>query len=147
MDGEKPKNADQWQIVLDYVMFQDEMRKFIVKWNHAGQELGFPKFTYTYGSLYTEISFVYGLIINVKKITNEWAFISREVTELFPHGIDVSKLTRDKAEIGKIIQAIDFNTSRIRLGAQRLKLQDLMVKLSQSDGEISEKIKNLLRVI
>ncbi|SDX43319.1 AAA domain-containing protein [Nitrosomonas oligotropha] len=144
VDGEKPKNVEQWQIVLDYVMFQDEMRKFIIKWNHAGQELGFPKFTYTYGSLYTEISFVYNLITSAKKITNEWTFLSREVTELFPHGIEVSKLARDKVEIVKTIQAIEFNTSRISLGSQRLKLQDLMVKLTQSDGEISKNIRKFI---
>lgn len=144
VDGEKPKNGEQWQIVLDYVIFQDEMRKFIIKWNHAGQELGFPKFTYTYGGLYREISSVHYLITTAKKITTEWTFIRREVTELFPHGIDVSKLARDKVEVVKIIQAIEFNTSRISLGAQRLKLQDLMIKLSQSDGEISETIKKFI---
>lgn len=146
VNGEKPKNEEQWQIVLDYVMFQDEMRRFIIKWNHAGQEFGLPKFTYSYGSLYADISNVYHLITNAKKITSEWNFISREVTELFPHGIDVSKLARDKMEIVKIIQAIDFNTSRIGLGAQRLKLQDLMVKLSQTDGEITEKIKKFIEI-
>lgn len=67
VDGEKPKNEEQWQLVLDYVIFQDEMRKFIIKWNHAGQEFGLPKFTYTYGSLYSEISFIHYLITNTKK--------------------------------------------------------------------------------
>ena len=142
MDGEIPKHAEQWQLVLDYVVFQDEMRKFIIKWNHAGQELGLPEFTYTYGSLFKEIQSAYSFITNAKHVVKEWKFVSQEISELFPHGIDIIKLPKNIAEIERTIQAIELNTSRISLGAQRLKLQDLMDKLKQSDGEISGNIRN-----
>ncbi len=144
VDGEIPKTVEQWQLVLDYVTFQNEMRKFVIKWNHAGQELGLPELEYVYGSLFKEIQSVHSLIANAKQVANKWDFLHQEIIELFPHGVDVSKLTKDRAKIDKIIQAIKLNISRISLGSQRLKLQDLINKLKHSDGLVSEKLRQFI---
>lgn len=145
VEGETPKDAESWQLVLDYVSYQDEVKKFIVKWNHAGQELELPEFTYQYGNLYKDIQTVQKSISNARHTAGEWSSISREISEIFPHGIDVPKIVKSKSEIDKTINAIELNTSRISLGAQRIKLQDLMEKLKQSDGDIAATISNFVK--
>lgn len=141
IEGGEPKDKEQWQLVLDYVSFQDDMRKFIIKWNHAGQELGLPELEYGYGKLFKDVQSVQQLILNAKQAAEKWSLLSREIAALFPHGIDVASVIRSRSEIDNTIQAIELNTSRISLGAQRLKLQDLMEKLKQSEGDISNKIR------
>jgi very-short-patch-repair endonuclease/HPt (histidine-containing phosphotransfer) domain-containing protein len=140
IDGEEPKGKEQWKLILDYVSFQDNMRRFIIKWNHAGQELGLPEFEYSYGNSFRDIQSIQRLLSDAKQIAKNWNSLSQEIAELFPHGIEVSRVIKSRSEIDKTIQAIDLNTSRISLGAQRLKLQDLMDKLKQSEGDISNSI-------
>lgn len=144
VEGEPPKDTKMWQSVLDYVNYQDDMRKFIIKWNHTGQELELPEFEYHYGSLFKDVQSAQKLISDARIVAGKWKFLNREIIELFPHGIDVSKIVRSKSEIDKTIQAIELNTSRISLGAQRIKLQDLMEKLKQSDGDIANNIRTFV---
>jgi len=145
VEGEVPKDTKMWQSVLDYVNYHEDMRKFIIKWNHAGQELELPEFVYHYGSLFRDVQSTQKLISDAKLVADKWAFINREIIELFPHGIDVSKIIQSKSEIDKTIQAIELNTSRISLGAQRIKLQDLMEKLKKSDCDIANKIRTFVK--
>ncbi len=145
VEGEPPKDTKMWQSVLDYVNYQDDMRKFIIKWNHAGQELELPEFEYRYGDLFKDLKSTHNLILDTRSAADQWSFLKKEIIELFPHGIDVSQIIRSKEEIEKTIQAIKLNTSRISLGAQRIKLQDLMGKLNKSDGDIANEIKKFVK--
>jgi len=141
IEGEPAKNVEMWQSILDYVNYQDDIRKFIRKWNHAGQELELPEFEYRYGDLFKNLQSTHDLIVDIRSTVGQWKFLKKEIMELFPHGIDVSQVVRNKEEIGKTIEAIELNTSRVSLGAQRIKLQDLMEKLNNSDGEIANNIR------
>ena len=141
IEGEPPKDTEMWQSILDYVNYQDYVRKFIRKWNHAGQELELPGFEYRYASLFKDVQSTHKLISDARSVADQWNFLNKEIAELFPHGIDVSEIVRSKEEIEKTIQAIELNTSRISLGAQRIKLQDLMEKLNKSDGDIANEIR------
>lgn len=145
VEGEVPNDTKIWQSVLDYVNYHDDMRKFIIKWNHAGQEFELPEFVYNYGELFKDVQSTEKLISDAKLVADKWEFISREIIELFPHGIDVSKIIQSKSEIDKTIQAIKLNTSRISLGAQRIKLQDLMEKLKISNCDIANKIRTFVK--
>ncbi len=147
IEGEAPKGMESWQLILDYVTYQNDMKKFIVKWNHAGQELALPEFTYQYGSSFRDIQNVQKSISNAKRIAGKWNSISQEIGELFPYGIDVPKIVRSKPGVDKAIKAINLNISRISLDAQRIKLQDLMKKLNQSDGDITNRISIFIKKI
>lgn len=141
IEGEPPKDTEMWKSILDYVNYQHDIRKFIRKWNHAGQELELPEFEYRYGSLFKDVQSTHKLISDARAVASQWSFLNKEIIELFPHGIDASEIVRSKEEIEKTIQAIELNTSRISLGAQRIKLQDLMEKLNKSDGDIANEIR------
>ena len=147
IEGEPPKDTEMWQSILDYVNYQDDVRKFIRKWNHAGQEIELPEFEYCYGSLFKDVQSTHKLISDARSVAGQWNFMNNEIIELFPHGVDVSEIVRSKAEIEKTIQAIELNTSRISLGSQRIKLQDLMEKLNKSDGDIANEIRIFVKSI
>lgn len=141
VNGELPTKTEQWQLALDYIIFQENIRKFTTKWNHVGQELDLPELSYTYGSLFKDGQLIHNLMSKAEKIANELDFIKKEILELFPHGVDVSILSKSKPEIKKVFDAIKLNTSRISLGVQRLKLQDLTGKVKNSSGNISQEIR------
>lgn len=145
VEGEIPKDTKTWQSVLDYVNYHEDIRKFIIKWNHAGQELDLPELEYRYASSFKDGQSTHKLISDAKLVADNLDFINGEIIELFPHGIDVSKLIQSESEIDKTIQAIELNTSRISLGAQRIKLQDLMEKIKTSDGDIANEIRTYIK--
>jgi len=66
IEGEAPKDTEMWQSILDYVNYQDDIRKFIRKWNHAGQELELPEFEYRYGSLFKDVQSTHKLISDAR---------------------------------------------------------------------------------
>jgi very-short-patch-repair endonuclease len=141
IEGEPPKDIETWQSILDYVNYQDDVRKFIKKWNHVGQELELPEFKYRYASLFKDVHSTHKLISDAREVASRWDFLKKEIMELFPHGVDASEIAQSKEEIEKTIKAIELNTSRISLSAQRIKLQDLMEKLNKSDGDIANEIR------
>jgi hypothetical protein len=97
--------------------------------------------------LFKDVQSVQQLITRTKRLAEKWGFLNQEIIELFLHGIDASQIVKSRSEIDKTIQSIELNTSRISLGAQRIKLQDLMEKLKRSDGDIANKIRMFLENI
>ena len=144
VDGEIPTNQQQWRQVLDYTTFQDNAKKFAEKWNHAGQEIGLPKFVYRYGGKFGNIYNTCEWINKAKGIASRHSALRQEVKLLFPVGIDATSLGADRSEIDKTIHAIEQNLSCINLQSQREKLTDLTNKLENSDGEIAEELRNFI---
>lgn len=141
VDGDKPNKIEDWGLVKDYVEFQINVRKFIVKWNHLGKEIDLPVLSYSYGDDFKEIQNIHKLVNNASQIAKkELNIIKSEAKELFPHGINIENLALNKNEIERLIISIELNTSRITLGSQRLKLKDLTNKLKESDGDISNRM-------
>jgi very-short-patch-repair endonuclease len=141
IDGEHPRSADQWEIVRNYMQFQDDVKKYMIKWNHIGEELSLPKLSYEYGSNVKALQATYKDISDARNIAeNTWISVKNELCELFPHGINTDDLLFKRSEIDKTIKAIELNTSRITLGTQRLKLDSLINKLKQSDSPIADEM-------
>lgn len=145
INDERPKIPEEWKIVKDYIDFQSNAKKFVVKWNHLGNELDLPILESKYGKSYREFQDINSQVDRVNKsidILNN--IILDEAKELFPHGVVFEKLSIDANEINKLIRAINLHTSRILLGSQRIKLEYLIKKLSESDGQISKDIEAFL---
>jgi len=141
VDGDYPRSADQWEIVRTYMQFQDDVKRFIVKWNHIGQELALPKLSYEYGSNVKTLQTTYKDINDVKNIAqNIGISVKNELGQLFPHGLSLDDLLHKRSEIDKTIKAIELNTSRITLSSQRFKLNDLVARLKQSDTPIAQEM-------
>ncbi|MDX9963131.1 AAA domain-containing protein [Desulfobacter postgatei] len=145
VDGEEPKNTEQWQLVKDYILFQNNIRKFTVRWNHAGQELDLPNLSFSYGELFKTGQSIHDLICKAEEAAHQWEATKKEISTLFPHGVAINNLLKNKTEIEKVLESIDVNTSRISLGAQRIKLQDLTDKIKNAEGEVSVKLRNFIQ--
>ena len=112
-----------------------------IKWNHIGEELALPKLSYEYGSNVKALQATYKEISDARNMAeNTWITVKNELCELFPHGLSTDDLLFKRSEIDKTIKAIELNTSRITLGAQRLKLDDVVNKLKQSDAPIADEM-------
>ena len=145
VEGEYPSETEEWLLVVDYLVFQDDVKKFITRWNHIGEELELPVLMHTFGDSFREPQSIHDQLVQIEKfVKKDWLFIKSEITELFPHGLKVDLLPYDKKEVDESIKAIELNTSRVSLGAQRSKLQNLVNTLTNSDGEISKEICNFL---
>ncbi|HAR33464.1 MAG TPA: hypothetical protein DCR95_05065 [Desulfobacter sp.] len=144
VDGEEPKSTEQWQLAKDYILFQNNIRKFTVRWNHAGQEVDLPNLSFSYGELFKTGQSIHDLISKAEEAAQQWEATKSEVAVLFSHGVTINSLLKSKTEIEKVLEAIEVNTSRIRLGAQRIKLQDLTDKIKNSEGEVSVKLRNFI---
>ncbi len=143
--GDLPEGSEQWQLVSDYLAFQDDVRRFIVTWNRIGEELELPELNYKFGSLFKELQVLHRNIYEAEQISKRtWTHIKSELGLLFPHGIEIERLPFDMNEIAKTLKAIGLNTSRIRLGSQRLKLKDLGEKLNRCEGDITDKVKQFI---
>jgi len=141
VDGEHPRSADQWEIVRNYMQFQDDVKKYTIKWNHIGEELSLPKLSFEYGSSFKDLQTTNKDIVDAKNVAQViWKSVKNDLNELFPHGISTDDLLYKRSEIDKTIKAIELNTSRITLSAQRLKLDDLVNKLKQSDSPIAHEM-------
>lgn len=137
MDSGHPNTPEQWKIVQNYLQFQDDVKKYVIKWNHIGEELSLPKLSYEYGSTFKALQNINKDIVDAKNVAQIiWKSIKNDLSELFPHGISTDELLIKRSEIDKTIKAIELNTSRITLGAQRLKLDDLVYKLKQSETRL-----------
>jgi Cdc6-like AAA superfamily ATPase len=147
IDGEHPRSPDQWEIVRNYMKFQDDVKKYMIKWNHIGEELSLPKLSYEYGSNVKALQSTYKVISDARNIAeNIWISVKNELCELFPDGISTDDLLFKRNEIDRTIKAIELNTSRIALGAQRLKLDDLVNKLKQSDSPIAHEMLEFVNI-
>ena len=145
VEGEKPTSHDQWRLVRNYIDFQEEVRQFIIKWNHLGQEFDLPELTFRFGSHNKKLKVLNENIKSVKQINkNMWSDIHKLFTELFSHSLVLNRLYEDKIQVEKIIKAIELNISYIRLNSQRIVLESLLKKIIQCDGEVTKRLKNLI---
>lgn len=145
VEGEHPSGVEQWLLVIDYLAYQEEAHKFITRWNHIGEELDLPVLKHDFGSSFREPQAVHDQLVQIENfVKKDQVFVNSEITELFPHGLKADLLPYKKKEVDDAIKAIDLNTSRVSLGAQRSKLQSLVDTLTNSDSEISEKILSFL---
>lgn len=144
VDGEFPQDNKQWQLILIYIEYQNNVRKFISQWNHISQEFDLPKFTYQYGDNFRALQDCYDLMSQAKIMAEKSSSIYQEITTLFPHGINANTLFNSQKEIEKAIEAIQVNIAQDTFANKRNSLDNLIRILNQSDGEIVENIKHFL---
>lgn len=140
LNGSKPTTPEEWQIVLDYVHYQDQMRKFFSRWNHVGQELGLPNFSYAFGEHFKDFFDLLGLIKLSKNVETLWPNMKAEISILFPYGVSIDELPYDLELVVSFIKTISDSTSCIALSSRRSQLSGLIDSLQQCTGQISERL-------
>ena len=139
--GEKPNTIEQWQHVQSFLNFQDQGRRFIQQWNSLVQEYQLPKLAFHFGESFKPLDNLHDhLHAAVLMATKTGSELCRELQTLFPHGFNSYALLTSQEEIQWAIRAIESQTSRLSLSAQKQQLTALQLKLRDYNGEIADKL-------
>lgn len=145
VNGETPKSSEDWETVLKYLDFQINIKKFLVKWNHIGQELRLPTINYSFGLLYPELADIRKNIEEVRDIKNNWNNLKNTIIRVFPYGINTNDLFNNHNELKNILNYIDINTSKNELNNQKNQLDNLYnIMHNYAEKTISIKIKKFV---
>lgn len=144
VNGEKPKSKEDWILVSEYLEYQYDIKKFLVKWNHIGQELELPIINYQFGILYPELGKIHSNINTVKESQELIKNTKDTIRKLFPYGVNTNNLFENVEELKSIINYAQLNISKLNLARQRNQLNDMHEIIYKYDNDISNKFKDFL---
>lgn len=145
INSETPRSKEDWEMVSNFLNFQINIKKFLVKWNHIANELRLPIINYSFGFLYPELADIRKNTDDVREIRDNWDELQKTIIEVFPYGINTNELFRNPEELKNILRYIDMNISKSDLDSQRSKLEDLHNTLHAYKGKtITEKFRVFL---
>ncbi|MFV2055646.1 MAG: AAA domain-containing protein [Thiohalomonadales bacterium] len=146
INGDAPTSARQWQLVEDYLQFQDEARRFIVKWNSIGEEYDLPELHFEFGSSMKSLKDMQTLIEEAKTLAlDQWKTIATELSELIPYDLRISQVAKNGGEAKRALGALANHTSRISLSAQRKRLANVQKRLGKFKGKIIEQFRHIAK--
>jgi len=144
VNGDKPKVKEDWILVSKYLTYQYNIKKFLVKWNHIGQELKLPIINFQFGILYPELM---EINTNIQKVKNSKDLINTtksNIRKLFPYGINTNNKFDNVSELNNIIDYIQLNISKITLNKQKNQLDNMNEIVYKNNNDISNKFRNFL---
>jgi len=147
LNGEKPTSEASWNLIYEYLIYQYNIKKFLVKWNHIGQELKLPVINFQFGLLYPELVDIDFKIQMFKSSKNLMSDTKDKINKLFPYGVNTNIIFENVQEVENIIKYIQQNISKINLTKQRNQLSDFNEIIYKNDNEISNKFRVFLKDI
>ena len=146
VNGEAPQTPRQWQLVEDFLAFQDEARRFIVKLNSVGEEHDLPELNYEHGSSLKSLKSLHNTIELVKKMSlQEWPEIAKEISALLPKGLKISQVLKNGKEAQRTMAALQNFSQRDNVAAQRSRLHNIQKRLGKYKGKLLAELKNITR--
>lgn len=144
VNGDKPKVKEDWILVSKYLTYQYNIKKFLVKWNHIGQELNLPIINFQFGILYPELV---EIDTNIQKVKNSKDLINtttNNIKMLFPYGINSNNIFDNVLELNNIINYLQLNISKITLSKQKNQLDNMNEIVYKNNNDISNEFKIFL---
>jgi len=146
VNGEAPKTARHWQLVEQYLGFQDQARRFIVKWNSVGEEHDLPELSFEFGSSLKELRSLHDKIENLKKISlQQWPEIAEETRALFPKDLRIAQVIKNGKEAKKAMAALHNYTQRDTVATQRNRLHNIQKRLGKYKGNLLNSFKDIAK--
>lgn len=145
INSETPKTKEDWEMVSNFLNFQINIKKFLVKWNHIGNELRLPTINYSFGLLYPELADARKDIDDVRYARNSWNELRKTILNVFPYGINTDDLFNNTEELKNIKKYIDVNSLKNKLDSQKNELNDLYnILYTHKDKTITKKFRIFL---
>ena len=142
INGEKPATARQWELVHDYLQFQHDGRRLMVKLKSVGEEYNLPELDYEFGDSFKSVKDFLDQIDNtIELATVVWKELANELNNLFPKDLRVDQILTNPKEEKRVMAALANQTSRVDLANQRKRLNKLQQTLGQYKGEMAEQLK------
>ena len=144
INGEKPDTPRQWALVHDYLQFQHDGRRLMVKLKSVGQEFNLPEIDYEFGDSFKSIKeFLDQIEQTIEQATVTWKALAEELTYLYPQDLRVSQILTHAKEQDRVLAALANHTSRVNLANQRKRLGKLQKTLAPYKGEVAEQLKQM----
>ncbi len=144
VNGEKPTSKEDWILVSKYLAYQYNIKKFLVKWNHIGQELKLPIINFQFGILYPELVEINNNIQKIKSCKDLITTTKNDIKMLFPYGINTNNIFDNVSELNDIIDYLQLNISKITLNKQKNQLDRMNEIVYKNNNDISNKFRNFL---
>lgn len=118
IEGRAPASQDEWQIILDYRVWQRKAREFIGRWGGVAHGLGVPALPSEFDAALPEL-FRLG-----RPIEALWRFVEEAearmtaLSRLFPYGIDPKEVIHH-GRCEKVLEALTANLEKVGLADAR----------------------------
>lgn len=146
VNGETPRSPRQWQLVESYLSYQDDARRFIVKWNSVGEDYDLPELDYQFGGNLKQLKKIHQQLNQIKEMALEqWGPLQAALDDLFPTDLRSYQVIKNGSEAKRALAALANHTSRISLSAQRKRLGHIQKTLGKYKGELFTKFKDIAK--
>jgi transcription elongation GreA/GreB family factor/very-short-patch-repair endonuclease len=145
VQGRRPESTEDWQKVVAYLAWRDEILEFTGKWTAIREEFDLPPLENERERTGKWIADTVGFLSKAYRIlADHEPRILSELKALFPHGVDARAVAGSKASAVAVTEAIKLNLSKTRLAASRAIRADLINRLAISSGAVAERMKTFI---
>jgi len=146
VEGEQANTKTHWKKVNAYLDFQNNIRRFVVRWNSVAQEIDLPELSYQYGD---SIRFLENLQNQIQDVCEfslqEWGILKQNLQQLFPLGLNISNLLESSNNFESIFKSLQCHADNVIMTQQRHRLDKLEDLLANYQGDIVENIRKALQ--
>lgn len=145
VNGRAPTTAEDGQAARDYLTWRRKVRRLLGRWRKLSPEFDLPEPPERADDAGRWLQDLKEKIDTVDAGAGVVADTVRpELPVLFPHGLDVDAVERDRDEASRAREAVALNVSRHRLASARAKRQDIQDRLQGCDGAVIERMRDVL---
>ncbi|MGE5306570.1 MAG: AAA domain-containing protein [Alphaproteobacteria bacterium] len=145
IQGRRPDSIEKWGTVATYLDWRDEILRFISQWTAIREEFDLPALENEGDRTGKWIADTSNLLQKASRVLQDLGpYISMELKELFPHGVDARAILESRASAAALADLIRLNLSKISLAGSRTIRANLIGRLTACSGGVVEHMKNFL---
>lgn len=135
----QPSSSDDWQYIASFIAFRKLSQELIMRWNALSGDLSLPIFEAAANNLSALNSAVslYEAIVESSNLQHD---VKQALSPIFQDWDIISTAPYDKAILAKIESVLKQHLKRVNLAESLTLKENLLNKLTDCNGSISEKI-------
>lgn len=143
--GRAPESKEEWEKISAYMVWRKEISMFVSRWNAVSSEFDLPELGDEGETTARWVSTTMDKIQKARAVLDHhFPLIKAELPNLFPYGMEASKIIQSIEEAEAAANAIKINLAKNRLLGSRKRITDLLDRLAQCSGPIVEKMHEFL---
>ncbi|MGH8501469.1 MAG: AAA domain-containing protein [Gammaproteobacteria bacterium] len=141
LQGRRPDERDEWQLVADYLAWRREISSLCTRWNRLGAEFDLPDLADQGEATARWISATIEIIdAGAVVLITHRSKIESELPVLFPAGLNAAEIVSTPAAARQAAEVIRLNLAKHRLAASRSRITNLRDRLAQSGTPLGNRL-------